>query len=146
MSNGTQQDPQDQQVVEQWRAEFALEAVGITSYGPRLVGITSSVLNALDDAGDDVDAERVEAIVEAHVGPESLCPACTFEAVAESMQLMFAETPVVRDADSFAEALAGTLHLAMFSVAFDAFRRRQQLAEAARAAREAARAPGKASV
>jgi hypothetical protein len=138
MSNGAQQDQRDHGLMDQWRAESALEAVGITSYGPRLIGLTSTVLNALDDAGDDLDAERVEAIVGAHVGPEGLCPACTFDAVAESIQLMFAETPAVRDAESFAEALARTLHLAICSVAFEAFRRLQEMADAALTAQEAA--------
>jgi hypothetical protein len=120
-----------QHMLDHWRAEAALQAVGITSYAPRLIEITSSVLRALDDAGEDLDDERVVAIVNAHVAPESLCPACAFKAVVESAQLMFAETPVIAESSTFADALAGTIHLAIFSVAMEASRTRAELAEAA---------------
>jgi hypothetical protein len=50
-----------------------LTAAGINTYSEQLVEVVGSLIDAVDTAGADTDDDQLVAIVDADIGPDSIC-------------------------------------------------------------------------
>jgi hypothetical protein len=101
-----------------WRAERALATAGIHTHGEKLVELATSIIDAVDTAGADANDDQLAAIIDAHIGPDSICClGCLFALAAESPELIFEPAPATMDAECLIEALAQTVWSAAIALA-----------------------------